>query len=239
MFFKIPSLKTEAEREAGINLLKSFDENEGIQSQGFFYFSGVMFILLIVLFSTQSLLPVIKHLGLGYVAPGMAVIVLIKFKHDVDRSYRALDWDLLFFFAFLFIVIGIMDKAGVLAAIGALIGKLIALGDLKGSLSLLWGSAIMSSVTDNIPLSAVLANILGGLDPKLGPDSGFWWSVIFGCNLGGNITPIGSASTVVAVTIIHKYEIKLSFMGFVKMAVPFAILQLIIATIYIYGLSLL
>ena len=43
----------------------------------------------------------------------------------------------------------------------------------------------------------------------------FWWSVIFGSNLGGNITPIGSASTVVAVTMTHKYQIKMSFAGFV------------------------
>jgi Na+/H+ antiporter NhaD/arsenite permease-like protein len=57
--------------------------------------------------------------------------------------------------------------------------------------------------------------------------------VIFGANLGGNITPIGSASTLVAVTIIHKNEIKLSFMDFVKRAAPFATLQLAIAVAYL------
>ncbi len=64
----------------------------------------------------------------------------------------------------------------------------------------------------------------GGID--LSADSPYWWAVIFGANLGGNITPIGSASTLVAVTIIHKSEIKLSFADFVKQAVPFATVQL-------------
>ncbi|MBT7741650.1 MAG: hypothetical protein HN727_07600, partial [Opitutae bacterium] len=64
-------------------------------------------------------------------------------------------------------------------------------------------------------------------------DSPYWWAVIFGANLGGNITPIGSASTLVAVTIIHKYELKLSFAGFVKIAIPYAIIQLILAVVYL------
>jgi len=76
----------------------------------------------------------------------------------------------------------------------------------------------------------MLANILGGM-PNLDP--ALWWCVIFGANLGGNITPIGSASTVVAVTIIHKNKIKLSFMQFVKQAVPFAFVQLLVASGYI------
>ncbi|MBT8494081.1 MAG: hypothetical protein KJO07_13585, partial [Deltaproteobacteria bacterium] len=59
------------------------------------------------------------------------------------------------------------------------------------------------------------------------------WSTIFGTNLGGNFTPIGSASTVVAVAIIHKHKLPLSFGGFVAKAAPFAIAQLILATAYV------
>ena len=87
-------------------------------------------------------------------------------------------------------------------------------------------------MTDNIPLAAVLANILNSMD-NITNDSGMWWSVIFGANLGGNLTPIGSASTLVAVTIMHKHDLKISFMGFVKKALPFAILHIILATAYV------
>jgi Na+/H+ antiporter NhaD/arsenite permease-like protein len=86
-------------------------------------------------------------------------------------------------------------------------------------------------VTDNIPLAAMLSKILSGLD--LSADSSYWWAVIFGANLGGNITPIGSASTLVAVTIIHKSEIQLSFADFVKLALPYAAMQLGIAVVYL------
>jgi Na+/H+ antiporter NhaD/arsenite permease-like protein len=65
------------------------------------------------------------------------------------------------------------------------------------------------------------------------PSSPFWWSVIFGANLGGNLTPIGSASTLVAVTIIHKYNLKLTFVDFVKTALPFAAVHIGLATVYV------
>ena len=51
------------------------------------------------------------------------------------------------------------------------------------------------------------------------------------------MTPIGSASTVVAMTVIKKQNVELSFLGFVKMALPFAIVQLILATLYLGLLS--
>ena len=92
-------------------------------------------------------------------------------------------------------------------------------------------SAVASSVTDNIPLAAMLAKILGGLE--LASDSPFWWAVIFGANLGGTITPFGSASTLVAVTIIHKNKLPMTFASFVKVAIPFAALQLALAAGYV------
>ena len=64
-------------------------------------------------------------------------------------------------------------------------------------------------------------------------DDPLWWSVVFGSNLGGNLTPIGSASTLVAVTIIHKYGLPLSFAAFVKAALPFAVLHIVAATVYL------
>ncbi len=77
----------------------------------------------------------------------------------------------------------------------------------------------------------MLAKILQQLGAPEG--SALWWSVIFGANLGGNLTPIGSASTVVAMTIIQRQKLGLSFAGFVKVAAPFAAVQLVLAVAYV------
>ena len=229
--FGIHALRGEAAKTEAASLVAGFDENDGIESVGFFRFGTAMTGLFIVAMASVSFTPYVKDLGLGFVALAFAAIMLTRYKATADRFYQAIDWDLLAFFAGLFIVINMMEHALVLELIGDGLRPIIGLGDTVGAGVLLVASAVASSVTDNIPLAAMLAKILGGLE--LASDSRFWWAVVFGANLGGNITPIGSASTLVAVTIIYKNKLPLSFVSFVRAAVPFAALQLVLAAGYV------
>ena len=234
--FRIQGLQTESEKEEAAKLVDSFDEEDGVESWGFFKFAAVMLGLFIVTIALTSSLPGIKNLGMGFVALSFAGVMLWRYKSKVNQFYSAIDWDLLGFFMALFVVIYVMEHAGVLHAIGS--GLQMVMKDVKLATAnkmdasiLLCGSAVFSSVTDNIPLAAMFGNILHDLGtPKT---STLWWSVIFGANLGGNITPIGSASTLVAVTIMHKHDLPMSFAGFVKAAILFAIVQIILALIYV------
>jgi Na+/H+ antiporter NhaD/arsenite permease-like protein len=229
--FGIEALKGDAAKTEAASQVAGFDENDGIESIGFFRFGTAMTGLFIIAMASVPITPYVKDLGMGYVALAFAVIMLTRYKATADRFYQAIDWDLLAFFGCLFIVINMMEHALVLELIGAGLKPIIGLGETVGAGVLLVVSAVASSVTDNIPLAAMLAKILGGLG--LASDSPFWWAVIFGANLGGNLTPIGSASTLVAVTIIHKNKLPLSFVAFVKAAVPFAVLQLVLAVGYV------
>ena len=229
--FEIRKLATDEERGRARELVAGFDENDGIESRFFFWFSAVMTVFFLLTLAGTSEIPKINELGMGYVALAYATVMLIRYKAVADKFYQAIDWDLLGFFAGLFVVINVMEHAQVLHLIGGGLEKVIGLGPTLGAGSLLLSSAVFSAVTDNIPLSAMLAKILTGLGTQEG--STLWWSVIFGCNLGGNITPIGSASTLVAVTIIHKHKLPMSFGGFVKVALPFAAVQIVLATAYV------
>ena len=229
--FGISGLSTDEERKQAAEQVAGFDENDGIASWGFFYFGVAMLILFIIVIATTSVLPWVSDLGMGYVAMSFAVIMLIRYKSSVDEYYKAVDWDLLGFFVGLFIIINVMEHAAVLTMIGKGLEVIIDMGETTGTALILVSSAAASSVTDNIPLAAMLAKILSALGKP--SDSPLWWSVVFGANLGGNITPIGSASTLVAVTIMHKNELKVSFGGFVKKAVPYAAVQIAVATIYV------
>ena len=230
--FAISGLKDQTETEELALLIESFDENDGIESKGFFWFGAGMLVLFILTIATTSILPVARELGMGFVALSFAVIMLLRFRSAVDQFYRSVDWDLLTFFIALFVVINVLEHAMVLELIGDAIFWVIGTEEsLFGTGALLLLSAVFSSVTDNIPLAAMLAKILaaGGTNP----DSALWWAVVFGANLGGNITPIGSASTLVAVTIIHKNGLHLSFARFVKVAIPFAVMQILLAMAYV------
>jgi Na+/H+ antiporter NhaD/arsenite permease-like protein len=229
--FGICRLTSDQEKAEALDLVSGFDENDGIESRTFFWFSSFMLVAFIGVIATASVLPWIKELGMGYVALAFAGIMLVRFNAVADKFYQALDWDLLGFFAALFVVINVMEHALVLDGIGKGLAAIIGLGDVVGTGAILVSAAVASSVTDNIPLAAMLAKILENLGTD--PTSPLWWSVIFGANLGGNITPIGSASTLVAVTIMHKHKLEMTFIGFVKKAVPFALIQIILATAYV------
>jgi len=230
--FGIRGLRTDEEKAEARRMVDSFDPGESIPSTHFFWFSVISLVLFIGGLAGQSALPWgLDQLELGFVALFFAGVVLLAYRSEVDKFYSAVDWDLLAFFASLFVVIHVMEHAQVLALIGRGISGLLSLPSPGDSIVLLSTSAAASSVTDNIPLAAMLAQILNSMDTA--SNSPYWWCVIFGANLGGNITPIGSASTVVAMTIIHRQQLKLTFGGFVKTALPFAIVQIVLATIYI------
>lgn len=236
ILFKIQRLKTDEEKEEAKQLVASFDENDSVESWGFFQFALAMLILFIIVIATTSVLPGVSKLGMGFVALSFSVIMLWRYKSEVNQFYSAVDWDLLGFFVALFVVIYVMEHAMVLNSIG--LGLQAVLQDFTAmpaksmdAMTLLCGSAVFSSVTDNIPLAAMFGNILDDLGTPT--DSTLWWAVIFGANLGGNLTPIGSASTLVAVTIMHKHKVPMSFAGFVKVAVPYALVQIALAVLYV------
>jgi Na+/H+ antiporter NhaD/arsenite permease-like protein len=235
--FGIRGLTNEADRADALRLVSGFDENDGIESQTFFWFSAAMLVLFIVAIATTSVMPFVSELGMGFVALGFALVMLIRYKHEVDQFYRTIDWDLLGFFGALFIVINVMEHAQVLALIGVGLERVIGLGPTVGTGVMIVSTAAFSAVTDNIPLAAMLAKIITAMPTPDGlaraPTDPLWWALIFGANLGGNLTPIGSASTLVAVTIIHKQGLALTFMDFVRKALPFALAQIALAGVYV------
>ncbi len=230
--YRVEPLADPSVRRAAAERVAAFDEREGVESEGFFRFAAVALAAFIVGIALASVLH--YPLGMGFVAMGFGVLMLLRFGATVDRFYRDVDWDLLLFFVFLFVVIGVMEHAKVLDLIGGGLAWLVGLDEVYGGLgtaATLVSSAAASAVTDNIPLAAMLARILQGMG--LPSDHPLWWSVVFGANLGGNLTPIGSASTVVAVTLMHRHGVGLSFGAFVRAALLFALAQIGLAVLYV------
>jgi len=222
-------------KERNLALVNAFDEWETVKDRRFFYNSIIGVILVILGFALKSQIPILKDFGIEIVAMLAATLMMLLHAKDVEHDLDHVEWSLVFFFVGLFTIIGVMERAGVLAMIGHLLSGLTAK---TGSIGLMWFTALFSSVTDNIPLAAMLAKIFGPTPEAVAAvPHDQWWAVVFGANLGGNITPIGSASTVVACTIMKKHDMKITFMGFVKIGAVFAIAQLLLASAYLWVLQ--
>ena len=89
--FSITALTDEDDILASAELIETFDENDGIESRGFFWFGAGMLVLFILTIATTSILPVARELGMGFVALSFAVIMLLRYKSSVDQFYRSVD----------------------------------------------------------------------------------------------------------------------------------------------------
>ena len=104
---------------------------------------------------------------------------------------------------------------------------------MKGTLLIMWLSGFASSLVDNIPLSSSLTPIM----KDIVMDKGWtilWWGLVIGVNLGGNITPLGSPSTIIALGVSEQEGYPIPFRKVLKIGMGLSILHLAISMIYLY-----
>jgi Na+/H+ antiporter NhaD/arsenite permease-like protein len=152
----------------------------------------------------------------------------------VTETYNEVDWITIFFFVGLFIVVHGFDVAG---AIGVLSRQLLAAtgGDFAATAyAILWGSAVLSAIVDNIPFVATMIPLIKAMAPAFGAEhlQPLWWALSLGACLGGNGTLIGASANLTVAGIAERNGIEFSFLTYTKYA--FGLMLLSVATCHIY-----
>lgn len=176
------------------------------------------------------------HWDSSVVALSGAVLLMIIAREEPEDVLLAVEWPSIFFFVGLFVLVGALEKVGVIHAIATGALQLTG-GEMKvTSMLILWLSAIASALVDNIPFVATMIPLiktmgqLGGIT-NLEP---MWWSLALGACLGGNGTLIGASANVIVAGISEKNGVPISFWGFMKVAFPLMILSIVLSTAYVY-----
>jgi len=105
----------------------------------------------------------------------------------------------------------------------------------RAMMLLLWGSAVISAVVDNIPYVATMAPVVDQLvsnGPFIG-QNGLWWALLVGADLGGNATAIGASANVVVTGVAKRSGHLISFGEFTRYGAVVAGVTLLIATPYL------
>ena len=145
------------------------------------------------------------------------------------------EWNTIFFFIGLFIIIGGLEASGGIALMAQWILKVTQGSQEATTMIILWASGFISGIIDNIPYTATMTPMILEIQKTMGVDYAYplWWSLSLGACLGGNMTIIGAAANViVSETSAHKgYPIP--FMRFLKYGLLTMIISLVISSIYI------
>jgi Na+/H+ antiporter NhaD/arsenite permease-like protein len=184
----------------------------------------------------------------GIIALAGSMVLMLICRKTTDEALMQVEWSVIFFFIGLFMMISALVHTGVIAWVAGHLLRVAGHNLLLLCMVILWASALLSSVLDNIPFVMVVIPLLklsfstvaaqlGITDPHLIQTTiaePLWWSLSLGVCLGGNGTLIGASANVVAVRICERNGYHISFSRFSKYGVAFTFQALLICSLYIW-----
>ena len=155
----------------------------------------------------------------------------------VEDAFSLVDWTTIFFFTGLFALVYGLEITGVLEILGHKALLLVEGSIKKATYLILWSSAILSAIIDNIPFVATMIPLLETMEPNLGGRDAMmpvWWALSIGSCFGGNGSLIAASANVIVAGIASREGYPLNFLKFLLWSVPVMLFSIVISSIYLY-----
>ena len=213
---------------------------------------GLLMVVVLTFFVIGEMLPTpISPAAVALLGAAVALFLADRSKIDtVNNILKDVDWSTLLFFMSTFVLIGGLEKTGVLNSISSVLAVILGKNIALGSIALLILVGLLSSIVPNIPLVVAMVPLLkqylvnvglvgaevlnpdftGQLPPEVLP---LFYAMMFGATLGGNGTLMGASSNIVAAGVAELHGGRISFNRFLKYGIPVMLVQLVVATLYI------
>lgn len=168
---------------------------------------------------------------------GFLLLLLAGGGHElVEETMKSkVEWATIFFFIGLFIAVGGLIEVGIIGKLARAAVEITG-GDVTAtSLLVIWLSAIVSSVLDNIPFVATMIPLIQDMGSmgvsNLEP---IWWSLALGACLGGNGTLVGASANLIVAGLAAARGVRITFTDYFKVGFPIMLLTIVMATAYVY-----
>jgi len=161
-----------------------------------------------------------------------ASILLLVAPHDNPQKYlKKLHLSIFLFFSSLFILVGGLQAAWVLDYFASLIASWVEENIVLTAIIVLWTTALLSSIVDNIPMTIAMVPIIGYLESQgIAWTNILWWALVFGVGFWGNITPVWSTANIVVMAKLELAGKKIHTTDWMKTGIPVAFLSLSVAS---------
>ncbi|MDR1634112.1 MAG: ArsB/NhaD family transporter [Bifidobacteriaceae bacterium] len=213
--------------------LGDVNPSDAIPSKALLLRCLIVLALIMVVFSLHSVVPldpsIVAMLGAGL----MVIVSGTKAKQFLAE----VEWVTLSFFMALFVLVGALVEVGVIGQLGQIAAEQVAGREMAGVTGLLFGSAVLGAVVDNIPYTTAMAPIVSDMvaaTGSAGAASPLWWAFVFGADLGGNMTGVAAGANVVVLGLAARSGKPITFWQFTKYGIPFTLLTVGIAWLYVW-----
>lgn len=177
----------------------AFDEWAMVPDRRMFWRSALLLLLTIVGFATAQPLGI----GLDFVAMAGGAAAILFSGQDPEDAVKKVNWTVIVFFIGLFVMIGTVEHSGLLQKAAGLLSDVSGGNVHVATVVLVLFTAVTSGIMDNIPVAATMIPIVATMTETL-PAAPLWWGLTISANLGGNGTPIGSISGVIALSALQE-----------------------------------
>jgi Na+/H+ antiporter NhaD/arsenite permease-like protein len=102
---------------------------------------------------------------------------------------------------------------------------------------ILFVSAFLSGIVDNIPYVAAMSPIVQQLTEGIADPTqaeALWWSLAIGADFGGNLTAIGASANVVVLGIARRSGYPISFWAFTRKGAIITVITIALAAPYLW-----
>lgn len=169
------------------------------------------------------------------IAISSAILLVIVTHTSFSELLKRVDWETFFFIIGLFIIVKGLEHIGIIDIFSKGLYNLIKSDILIGVIIILWSVGVMSGFLDNIALTLVFIPVLQEIIGLFGPLGYlFWIALILGTNIGGDLTPFGSPTSLVALGYMKDRGFKISFREFFKISLSTGIINLALASLYLF-----
>jgi Na+/H+ antiporter NhaD/arsenite permease-like protein len=155
----------------------------------------------------------------------------------VHEVFGEVEWITIFFFIGLFMVVAGVEHAGLLGNLAEMLLSATEGDRTVTALVILWSSAILSAIIDNIPFVATMIPMIKNMAPTMGGEQGLmplWWALSLGACLGGNGTLVGASANLTVAGLAERGGVPFRFLTYSKLAFPLMLGSIVVAHIYLY-----
>ncbi len=208
-----------------------FDEWALVRDRSIFYRSAGILGVTIIGFATAQQLGV----GLDFIAVLGGTAALLFSGFDAEEAIKKVKWPVIMFFVGLFVIIGTVRETGLLDLLASQIYTISGDNVVLAVVVIVPFAFILSGLVDNIPVAATMIPVVKSMIAQGLAAEPLWWGLIGACNLGGNPTPVGSISAVIALHALEKERrIKIGWGEYLKVGGAVTVLQILLVIGYIY-----
>src|SRR5512134_2922333 len=218
-----------------------FDERKAITDPGLLKKALIVVAAVIAAFVAS------RFIGLEAGTIGMAGAAVLLLLDNIGKSaehqsesvtkvFNEVEWITIFFFIGLFMVIAGVEHAGVLSLLAHKLVEVTG-GDMRlTGFGVLWASAVLSAIVDNIPFVATMIPLIKAMAPSFGGPEAIeplWWCLSLGACLGGNGTLIGASANLTVAGIAERNGVPFRFLTYTKYAFPLMLIHVAICHVYL------